>query len=382
MSEQLERTAIDEEINIGQLVLTLLAQWKIIFITALLAAGVGAVVGWIAPYSATLELKPLSNREMTLFRGLNDYLVSSKLADPLTPGRFVNEFLASADDSDVFSAIAVEVYKKEISQLDEAQKNEYIAGLKSTFTFNRPNFDEKRRTGSPYWTINITTTDRSRDITFLSAWLEKANQTATSGLRDSLLKRAESLETANQFQTEDLKRELSYQLEDYKKSTMQSLATLDEQAKIAKSLGIAKATIEGTTFSANASVVTNLKSDNPLYLRGYEALESEAKLIRERKEERLFIGRLVEIEAQLRSLKDSPTTTRLRSLLEQSPLLESSFQLARIDLGLIQFKRKFGRATGALIGLFAGGFLGVVLALLIPAIRREAQNRSQTRSTT
>jgi LPS O-antigen subunit length determinant protein (WzzB/FepE family) len=382
MSEQLERTAIDEEINIGQLVLTLLAQWKIIFITALLAAGVGAVVGWIAPYSATLELKPLSNREMTLFRGLNDYLVSSKLADPLTPGRFVNEFLASADDSDVFSAIAVEVYKKEISQLDESQKNEYIAGLKSTFTFNRPNFDEKRRTGSPYWTIDITTTDRSRDITFLSAWLEKANQTATSGLRDSLLKRAESLETANQFQTEDLKRELSYQLEDYKKSTMQSLATLDEQAKIAKSLGIAKATIEGTTFSANASVVTNLKSDNPLYLRGYEALEREAKLIRGRKEERLFIGKLIEIEAQLRSLKDSPTTTRLRSLLEQSPLLESSFQLARIDRGLIQFKRKFGRATGAVIGLFAGGFLGVVLALLIPAIRREAQNRSQTRSTT
>jgi LPS O-antigen subunit length determinant protein (WzzB/FepE family) len=389
MSEQLERTDIDEEINIGQLVLTLLEQWKVIFITALLAAGVGAVVGWKAPYSATLELKPLGNREMTLFRGLNDYLVSSKLAQPspdgkppLNPDRFVNEFLASADDPDVFSSIAAEVYKQEISQLDEAQKNEYIAGLKSTFTFNSPSFDEKRRTGSPHWTINITTTDRSRDITLLSNWLKKANQTATSGLRDSLLKRAESVDTAIQFQTEDLKKELGYQLEDYKKSTVQRLATLDEQAKIARSLGIAKATIEGTTFSANASVVTNLKSDNPLYLRGYEALEREAKLIRERKEERLFIGKLIEIEAQLRSLKDSSTTTRLRSLLEQSPLLESSFQLARIDLGLIQFKRKFGGATGALIGLFAGGFLGVVLALLIPAIRREAQNRSQTRSTT
>ena len=80
MSEQLERADIDEELNIGQLVLTLLEQWKIIFITAVLAAGLGAVVGWKAPYSATLEVKPLSNREMTLFRGLNDYLVSSKLA--------------------------------------------------------------------------------------------------------------------------------------------------------------------------------------------------------------------------------------------------------------------------------------------------------------
>ena len=209
----------------------------------------------------------------------------------------------------------------------------------------------------------------------MTAWFDRANRTAINGLRESLLKRAESLDTTNQFQTEDLKRQLNYQLEDYKKSIDQTLATLDEQAKIARSLGIAKATIEGTTFSGNASVVTNLKSDNPLYLRGYEALEREAKLIRERKDERQFIPKIVEIEAQLRSVQDSQTSDRLRELLKKSPLGESGFQLSQTDLLTLQFKRKVGRLNGALIGSLAGGFLGVLLAFLIPAVQREIRTR-------
>ena len=382
MNEPANSRETEDEINIGQLFLTLIDQWKLIGTSTLLTATIGFFVGSATPYSATVEIKPLQSREVAAFRQLNDYLLNSKLvpatADgkpPLGPDRFLTELIAGIDDSDLFRAVASEVRKTELRELDEAAQVQYLASLRGKFTLRPPQLDEKRKTGAPYWTLAFNSAERERDLQLVTAWFDRANRTAINGLRESLLKRAESLDTTNQFQTEDLKQQLNYQLEDYKKSIDQTLATLDEQAKIARSLGIAKATIEGTTFSGNASVVTNLKSDNPLYLRGYEALEREAKLIRERKDERQFIPKIVEIEAQLRSVQDSQTSDRLRELLKKSPLAESAFQLSQTDLLTLQFKRRIGRLNGALIGSLAGGFLGVLLAFLIPAVQREIRTR-------
>ena len=382
MNEPANPRETEDEINLGQLFLTLIEQWKLIGASALITAAIGFFVGSTTPYSATVEIKPLQSREVAAFRQLNDYLLNSKLvpatADgkpPLGPDRFLTELVASIDDSDLFHAVASEIRKTELRELDEATQVQYLASLRGEFTLRPPQLDEKRKTGSPYWTLAFNSADRETDMQLVTAWIERANRTAINGLRESLLKRAESLDTANQFQTEDLRRQLNYQLEDYKKSISQTLATLDEQAEIARSLGIAKATIEGTNFSANTSVVTNLKSDNPLYLRGYEALEKEARLIRERKDERQFIRQLIEVEANLRALKDNPTTRRLRGLLEKSPLGEPAFQLSKTNLLLVQFKRKFGRLNGALIGLLAGSFLGVLFAFMVPAIQREIRIR-------
>ena len=382
MNEPANSRETEEEINSGQLFVTLIEQWKLIGTSTLLTATIGFFVGSATPYSATVEIKPLQSREVAAFRQLNDYLLNSKLvpatADgkpPLSPDRFLTELIAGIDDSDLFRAVASEVRKTELRELDEAAQVQYLASLRGGFTLRPPQLDEKRKTGSPYWTLAFNSTERERDLQLVTAWFDRANRTAINGLRESLLKRAESLDTTNQFQTEDLKRQLNYQLEDYKKSIDQTLATLDEQAKIARSLGIAKATIEGTTFSGNASVVTNLKSDNPLYLRGYEALEREAKLIRERKDERQFIPKIVEIEAQLRSVQDSQTSDRLRELLKKSPLGESGFQFSQTDLLTLQFKRRIGRLNGALLGSLAGGFLGVLFAFMVPAIQREIRIR-------
>lgn len=121
--------------------------------------------------------------------------------------------------------------------------------------------------------------------------------------------------------------------------------------------------------------MTNIKSDNPLYVRGYEALEREAKLIRERKDEREFIRKSIEVEAQLRSLQDSPNAKRLRGLVDGSPLVEPNFKLAKADLSLLEFERKIGPFTGGLIGLLMGSFVGIFLAILFAASRREIQKQ-------
>ena len=382
MSEPIAPYDTEDEINIGQLVLTLLTHWKLIVASALLSASAGMWVGSAAPYSASIEFKPLTSRETAVFHQINDFLVTSKFVQsdatgkpPLDSDRFLTELMASVDDSELFREVAARVRERELGELDEASQIRYVARLRGQFTLTPPQLDETRKTGSPYWTLALTSTEREKDLHLLTMWLETATQKAVAGLRMSLLARAESFDTANRFKAEDLKRELDYQREDYKKSINQTLANLDEQAKIARALGIAKGTLEGTTFSANASVVTNIKSDNPLYVRGYEALEREAKLIRERKDEREFIRKSIEVEAQLRSLQDSPNAKRLRGLVEGSPLVEPDFKLAKTDLSLLEFERKIGPFTGGLIGLLMGSFLGIFLAILFAASRREIQKQ-------
>ena len=51
------------------------------------------------------------------------------------------------------------------------------------------------------------------------------------------------------------------------------LAFLSEQAAIARRLGVKKNTIESQMFVTQNTVVTNVKTETPFYLRGYEAIE-------------------------------------------------------------------------------------------------------------
>jgi LPS O-antigen subunit length determinant protein (WzzB/FepE family) len=378
MSEASHGALADDEISIAQLILKLLAHWRLITAVACTAAILGAIVGATRPYKATVEVRPLDAKTLSVFQPLNDFLIREKLfvvADdgevPISSKRLTAEFIDTLSSNATFRAAATAARTTALRDKSPEEQNLFLTRFRSQFQVARPTFDEKRNTGSRNWAINVSTGERAADIAFLTDWITLSATETTTGLKQSLLKQAESLDLANRFESQDKQRSLTYQLEDYQKTTAQRLAVLDEQAKIARTLGIAKATIEGTTFTANASVVTNIKSDNPLYLRGYEALEREAKLIRERTDERQFINELTVLEAEIRALKDSPTAARLRELVNQSPLGDASFKLVDIDLEIVQFSRKLGVVTGSLLGLIAGGLLGMVLALVIPAVRKE-----------
>jgi hypothetical protein len=54
-------------------------------------------------------------------------------------------------------------------------------------------------------------------------------------------------------------------------------------------LGVKKNTIESQMFDTQNTVVTNVKTDTPFYLRGYEAIEEEINLIKGRKDKTAFM---------------------------------------------------------------------------------------------
>jgi LPS O-antigen subunit length determinant protein (WzzB/FepE family) len=363
-----------DEINVAELLIRLFGQWRLIVSTTALVAIVSGALGSLQPYKASTEIRPLPTQTTSGFQALNDFLAREKLEDmTATDALLINELVYALNEGSTFTSTVRAVFGAAFLNLSNEDKQQFLIRMRSKFDVVRPNLDPKRQTGTPYWSIQITTTDAAADMAFLQAWLDASHQEVAQTLRQRILKAAESVDLAAKFAIEDTQRQLNYELEDYKKKTAQRLAALDEHAAIARRLGIAKSTIEGTTFAGKGSVVTNLKADNPLYLRGYEALEQEAKLIRSRQDDKQFISALVALEAQLRSLQDSPLSSRLKTLLQESPLSSDRFEAAQINVYMMAPSRSIGIARGAALGLIAGGLLGIFLALLVPAVRRELQ---------
>ena len=76
------------------------------------------------------------------------------------------------------------------------------------------------------------------------------------------------------------------------------MAFLREQSAIARKLGVKNNTIETQSFGGKNSVVTNVKTDTPLYLRGYEAIEKEIELIEARENKEAFVSGFAGVRAK------------------------------------------------------------------------------------
>jgi hypothetical protein len=75
---------------------------------------------------------------------------------------------------------------------------------------------------------------------------------------------------------------------------------------IARKLGIKKNTIESQMFDTQNTVVTNVKTDTPFYLRGYEAIEEEINLIKGRKNKSAFVKDFsLKIYLNLKKIKET-----------------------------------------------------------------------------
>ncbi|MCW8932688.1 MAG: Wzz/FepE/Etk N-terminal domain-containing protein [Gammaproteobacteria bacterium] len=145
---------------------------------------------------------------------------------------------------------------------------------------------------------------KKTQVTFVSSTLEFTDQTASS-------------EYLNKYAQLVKKRTLNDVLQEVTSKLQQKQTNLKEQILIKKR--IAKQIRENRTYilSEAIKIAKLLKLDgatevlpnsevevSPLYLRGYEALEAEKKILEERKDDTPFIDGLIELEYQYSQLSE------------------------------------------------------------------------------
>ena len=126
-------------------------------------------------------------------------------------------------------------------------------------------------------------------------------------------------------------------------------------------------------FNTQNTVISNVKTDAPFYLRGYEAIEEEINLIKGRKDKISFVKDLFKLEQEKRKLEQDETLGRAKDLFNKTPFSENDFKSALFKVAATDFESNNKRNLFYALALVLGGMIGVVFVLISKAfINRKA----------
>ncbi|MDA8593617.1 hypothetical protein N9K94_02155, partial [Candidatus Pelagibacter bacterium] len=203
-----------------------------------------------------------------------------------------------------------------------------------------PSNDEKNK-NTPYWTLNFEISDKESWKNFIEYLENQVNKEIRQSLINQFNTEIEILKIGSKFKLEDIEQNIVNELDDYKITITNRLAFLKEQAEIARTLNIEKNTLEAENFQTDNAIVTNIKSENSYYLKGYEMIEKEISLISSRENEKAFISNLIKLEKNKRAILQSKKIERLKFLFSKTPVADkNNFKAAKIDFLTTVYKHE------------------------------------------
>jgi len=417
----------DDEIDLLSLFQTIWeGKWKI---ASIMAISLLSVFGFniIKPnttFIAQTEIKPITSFEFDKYRLFNATGVFEIKRNDL-----LNLYIEELEES---SLLQTGIEKFELLNEDDFEDKEYykeaIKKFASEIEILRPiNVDGKAKGEIRlHHVFNAEYNDEDKWKEFLSFVNNEANKNVKSilsnrfekivsvenqknnfAIRDIEIqisnaekdfdKKMEQFEQEQQFKLEDVTTQIDNVTKDYDRITRDRLAFLSEQAAIARKLGVKKNTIESQMFDTQNTVVTNVKTDTPFYLRGYEAIEEEINLIKGRKDKVAFVKDLFKLEQEKRkieqdrtlqraekkktflegklalevkkrAIEQNETLLRAKNLFEKAPLQEDDFKAVIFTVAATDFEINNKRYLFYALALVLGGMIGVVYVLINKAL--------------
>jgi LPS O-antigen subunit length determinant protein (WzzB/FepE family) len=222
-----------------------------------------------------------------------------------------------------------------------------------------------------HWTIEFEFNDKEKWLNALADVKAKANQNVRELIRDNFTTTLAAAEKKKAFEIEDISTTIDNALSDYDRKADDRVAFLREQSAIARKLGVKNNTIETQSFGGKNSVVTNVKTDTPFYLRGYEAIEKEIALVEARENKKAFVSGLLELEQKKRQLEQDKTLERAEALFADTPVMRGDdFSAVVMTVAATEFESKSKRMLMLAMAVVLGGMVGTVYVLIANAMRK------------
>ena len=238
----------------------------------------------------------------------------------------------------------------------------------------------QRGESRPHWTLRFEFNDEAQWLAALAEFKEIANNNVRNAVKSHFKNLQASTKQKRSFDMEDLDTQISILKAVFDSETASRLAHLEEQAAIARKLGIAKQTslpnpsiyqsLNTKDSDRIGNITNNMKTDTPLYIRGYDALEKEIELITLRKDKRLFIEGLPLLEQKKLAIMKSQTPERAERLFASTPIMSSvDFQAASFDVNATEFEYESNRKLILALAVVVGCMIGVIYVLTANAMR-------------
>lgn len=363
----MKKKTYNDEIDISDIILNL---WdnkiKIIIITTSFL-----ILGFLyfnfsnKNFIATTIIKPISTFEAIKYKTYNS-LAGESIVN-IDQENLLNLFVNKIKTEEIIKNGIIKfelVNKDDFKTENDYQENIVQTAILITDQMIPPSNDEKNK-NTLYWTLNFQISDKESWKNF-TGYLENAvNEEIRRSLINQFNTEMEILKIGLKFNLEDVEQNIANELDDYKIKINNRIAFLKEQAEIARALNIKKNTLEAENFKTDNTIVTNIKSENSYYLKGYEMIEKQISLIGSRKNEKAFISKLAELEKSKRTILQNKKNERLKLLFSQTPVADkNNFKAAKINALTTVYKSEQSRNKILGISLIIGLIISLIYLFL------------------
>ena len=358
----------NDEIDLADLIRSLWNGKWVVISTTIVAVMAAVIYLTITPktYTGALEISPLSSVDAEVYLPLNE----SELIG------INNKQLETLFIEDILTYEALEASIKESSYLEKlATESELEFSLRISdaarkFTVSKQS-NKKDKEQQPKWTLALTTQQPELAIKVVSDALSVTNDNVNHQVQIMMDKRLAAYSRGITRELEDIDTATSIVLNNEKLKTQFRLAFLDEQASLARAIGIDKNTLTAQTFTTQSALVTSVNKEEPFYLRGYIAIEKEIEILSSRQSLKSFIPELISNERRKQQLLKDSSVTYAKKLIALTPIGTAAFEAVSYDLASIEFQSKTKTSLILALSIVLGGMLGIFVLLIRNAVVRK-----------
>ena len=268
--------SFNDEIDLADLVKSLWnGKWLVIgvtFVSVMLA--LAYLVLTPKTYIGSLEIAALPNAKADVYTELN--ATGFVAVDEQVLLKLFIEEVKSYNSIEHF----IKTYGYIEQQRDETDQ-EFAFRLRSTaYDFSLvPPTPESAKNFQPNWVLNITTKNPAMANRIITDSLVLSNQTVNEQIGTTFQRRREEQARKNKYAIEDQDLRKQRVFVAYEMDTAVKLALLGEHALIARELDLSDGSFSAQAYSNASTIVASVGKDNPIYLRGYLAIEKEINTI-------------------------------------------------------------------------------------------------------
>lgn len=335
-------------------------RWLLTAVTVLsMLAGGFYIWGVSHPVKITTELATITPEHAVPFNALNTLLGQLGEGAPqvLTPESLLNKTIGQLNRGDVIEAS----YRSLKTEFSQRMLNAQLVSVLGSSNVQAP------EDGSNwFWDVSVSLDDDAVDWT-----IDVLNRSSVAVRNDINLEIDQWLKSVEQKKTnslEDLNLRKSRILDGYAFDIEKRKKLLEEQAKIARTLGLKENSLLSQITSVQNSFVTASSPSIPLYFSGYVALEVEFEQLSQRSDPSIFAQGIGEIDNEIRAIEQNRTYDRIRAAVAASPLSKEGLKTVSYNALSISVASSVSKIKVLLIAAVAGGMLGLILLVLFNSL--------------
>ena len=224
---------------------------------------------------------------------------------------------------------------------------------------------KKSRPIKARWSLLFDYNDRLKWLEALDLLNKLANEGIKKDIQNSFQSFIRNERDNKNYALEDINNNIINSLIDFKLITENRLEYLTEQAKIARVLNIPKNTLATRSFQSGDISITQFEGTQEYYLRGYETIEEEIKLIKSRENPGAFIEGLLALKQEKRRIDQYKNLDRVEEIFTDTPIYKGdNFIAANLLVITTKFTNKYNPILLIVLASLLGAFFGVTYILL------------------